>query len=571
MENEQIAENLEYIADLLELDEANAFKVRSYREAARSVRQHGARLSEMISQDEDLTDLPRVGDSIARDIEELVEKNTCERLEALKERQPAALPKLMKIRQLGPKTAEYLYRELGIESIDDLKEACEAHKIRELSGFGEKTEERLLRGIQDHAEAAGRFLRDVAQSKAASLSEYLESIDEIERHSIAGSFRRCKETVGDLDVLVQATDRKKALEAIMDHEAVESELSRGEEKASVRLSGGIRVDFRFFEEENFGAAMLYFTGSKEHSVRLRKRAKKNDWTLNEYGLFKGDHCLAAKTEEGIYKRLGLAWIPPELREDRGELEAADDDDLPELVSLEDIRGDLHCHTRETDGKHSLRQMLDAAEDRGYDYVAITDHSQNVRVAEGMDEDRTEKHAERIRKAAAQRDILVLAGVEVDILEDGRLDLDEDVLQGLDWVVASIHSKFDLEEEAMTDRLLRAIESGVIHCIGHPFCRQIKHRGPIDFDVPRILKACAENDVFLEINANPERLDLPDTVCKQAKEAGVKMVISTDAHQKGGLRNMPFGVEVARRGWLTRDDVVNTFSKKKFRQAIRNQA
>ena len=288
-------------------------------------------------------------------------------------------------------------------------------------------------------------------------------------------------------------------------------------------------------------------------------------------MFKGDNCLAAKTEELIYQRLNLAWVPPELREDRGEIEAAEKGELPNLIELGDVRGDLHCHTRETDGKHSLSKMLDAAEECGYDYVAVTDHSQNVRITQGMDENRAEKHAERIREAGAQRDILVLAGVEVDILEDGELDLDEDVLEDLDWVVASVHSQFDLDEEAMTKRFIRAIESGVVHCIGHPFCRQIGRRGSIEINTPKLLEACADNNVFLEINANPGRLDLPDTVCKQAKEAGVKMVINTDAHQADGFGNMRYGVEVARRGWLARDDVINTLPLKKFKKLLKCSA
>jgi len=558
MENDRIADRLDDIADLLELEDGNEFRVRAYRTASRRVREHTARLADLVDEGSDLTRLSGIGSSIADDIQELVETGSSQRLRELRDSAPEQLPEIMHVRGLGARKARKLHKELGISNLQELGEACRDGRVREIPEFGAKTEANILKGIAEQEQDARRVPLKAAADYVESLARQLERLSAVQRWVVAGSFRRRKETVGDLDVIIQASDREAAMDGIVEFHGLHRVVSRGREKSSVQLEGGLRVDFRFFEEDNFGAALLYFTGSKAHNVALRRIAKNHDWKLNEYGLTKNSQVLAARTEEDIYQRLGQVWIPPELREDRGEIEAASQDTLPELITLGDIRGDLHCHTRETDGEDTLQDMVRAARDKGYAYMAVTDHSRNVSVTQGMDETRLGRHAERIRKAnAATDDFRVLAGVEVDILKSGELDLDPDALADLDWVVASVHSYFDLSEADMTRRLLRAVESGVVHCLGHPLCRQIGRRGGIHFDAEELFAACAERNVYLEVNANPTRLDLPDAYCKQAREQGSRLVINTDAHRTTDLEFMEYGVDVARRGWLEAGDVLNT--------------
>jgi DNA polymerase (family 10) len=411
----------------------------------------------------------------------------------------------------------------------------------------------LLKPARDHAEALGRHL-----DKAMAIA----------RWEAAGSFRRRVETVGDLDILVHAKDRSAATEAILKYPGIERVLSRGPERVTVQLGGGLQVDFRFFEPEAFGAALMYFTGSKPHNIALRKLVQHHKWKLNEYGLFKGKRRLAGATEGQVYQKLGLKWIPPELREDRGEIDAAKDDKIPSLIELNDIRGDLHCHTKVTDGANTILEMAEAARAHGYEYLAITDHSKAISVAKGLNETKLKKHAAEVRKLNGSIEGLwLLVGVEVDILKDGTLDLDEDVLAELDWVVASIHSYFDLTKTAMTKRLVKAVSSGVVHCIGHAAGRIIGRRNPIDVEWDELFAVCKEYGVHLEINAQPDRLDLRDNYCQRAKEAGVGFVINTDAHKQDDLEFMTFGVGVARRGWLERRDVLNTLSAAKLRRAL----
>ena len=568
MQNTRIADHLEEIADLIELQDGSRFRVRSFRNAARTVRNHSKPVQELVENDEDLTELPSIGESTADDIAEIVETGTCERLEKLRSDTPRGTTELMRVPGLGPKRAMEIHQELDVSSLDDLREACEDHRVRELDGFGEKTEQKILEGIDTLEETSNRILLRDAREYLAELAEFLDGLDELDRWEVAGSYRRGKETVGDLDILIAAGDRDAAVEAILEHESIDEVISKGTERTSVRLDSGLQVDFRFFDEDNFGAALLYFTGSKSHNIELRKRARKHDWKLSEYGLTKGDETLAASDEEGVYHRLDLKWIPPELRESRGEIEAAEDDDLPDLVERDDLRGDLHSHTDATDGKASIDDMARAARDRGLEYFAITDHSQRVSVAGGLDEKALRKHVERIREAdGGFDDLWLLAGVECDILKDGELDLDEDLLADLDWVVGSIHYDQRLDEDENTDRLLKAIESGVVHAIGHPLNRKIGSREPIRFDFEAVAKACVEHDVVLEINCQPDRLDLPDNYCKRARELGVRFSIATDAHEPDSLDNLDLGVTVARRGWLTKDDVVNCLTAKQFRDRL----
>ncbi len=567
MENTQIADIFDEIADLIDLEGGNEFRIRSYRAAARTVRDASQRIEE-IADEQDLTELPNIGEGMAEKIGEILETGTCERLEQLRSRVPEELTELLQIPQVGPRTAMQIHEELGVNTLEELEEACRDERVRSVEGLGEKTEQSILEGIEMLKQTTNRFLLRPATEHLAALGRHLDQIEAIERWEVAGSLRRHKETIGDLDILITAGDRSKATEAILDYGDIDDVLSRGEEKTSVRLNGGLQVDFRFFTEEDFGSALIYFTGSKPHNIAIRKRAQKNDWKLNEYGLFSGDHLLAGKTEEAVYHRLSMAWIPPELREDQGEVEAAESDQLPALIEVSDMRGDLQSHTDASDGKNTIEEMAKAAIDRGYQYLAITDHSKKVTMAGGLDDDEVLEHAEAIRAVDEELDdFWLLAGIEVDILKSGKLDLEEKTLEALDWVVASIHYNMNLDRKKNTDRLIRAISSGLVHCIGHPLGRVIGKREPMDFDPDRIFDACVEHRVLLEINAQPDRLDLPDRICREAMKAGVEFTISTDAHRTSELDLMPFGVHAARRGWIEKKHVLNTRTARQLEKRL----
>jgi DNA polymerase (family 10) len=570
MENAQIADIFDEIADLLELRDDNPFRIRSYRSAARSVRNLSDRLEALAERDQDLSDIPNIGEATAKKIHEILRTGTCTRLEELRKQVPAGLPDLMHIPGVGPRKAMQIHQDLKIESVSELRRACEQHKVRELKGFGRKTEQNILRGIGTVEKTEGRILYSQASDHLESLRRYLDSLSVLDRWEVAGSFRRGKETIGDLDILVHASDRRKATDAILNYEAIANVVSRGKERVSVRLGGGFQVDFRFFDPPAFGAAWMYFTGSKAHNIKVRRVAQDRSWKLNEYGLFTGDRRLAGKTEEAVYKRLGMRWIPPELREDSGEIEQAADGHMPRLIEVEDIRGDLQCHTTASDGNNSIREMAEAARDRGYDFLAITDHSKRVTMAKGLDDDGAKQHADAIRKVDGNmKRFWVMAGIEVDILKSGRLDLKEKTLEGMDWVVASIHYDRNMGKKDMTDRILAAVKSGVVHCLGHPLGRIIGQRDPIAIDLDRIVEACVEHKVRLEINCQPDRLDLPDRFCRSAREAGAQFTLGTDAHSIGGFRFMPLGVLVARRAWLRKADVLNTKTVTKLRKHLGN--
>ena len=569
MENRRIAEVFEQIADILEIQGENPFRIRSYRAAARAVADLPERLEDLQTDGRDFTDLPGIGESLAAKIHEILESGTCAMLEDLRKALPPHLPDLLGVKGLGPKKVKALFEQLGIASLDDLKAAAEAGKIRDLPGMGAKTEENVLHGLATLAAEKGRISIQAAAEQMDALGRHLEGIRAVWRWAPAGSLRRRRETIGDLDVLVVAADRARAAEAILAYGPIRETVGRGEEKVSVRLEGGVQVDFRFVEADAFGAAQMYFTGSKAHNIVLRKRAQKKGLKLSEYGLFRGKRRIAGRTEEEVFRALGLDWISPELREDRGEVGAAAAHALPRLLEPRDVKGDLHAHTDATDGADTVEAMAQAARARGYQYLAITDHSRAVTVAHGLDEARLRRHADHIREVdAATKGFRVLAGIEVDILKDGRLDLPEKVLAGLDWVVASVHSAFALEEAAMTDRILAAVRSGVVHCLGHPFGRLIGRRDPIRFDADRVFEACREAKVCLEVSAHPDRLDLPDVYCKRARDLGATMVISTDAHRRADLDLMVYGVGVARRGWLGKADVLNTLGTAAFLKRIR---
>ncbi len=571
MENAQIADIFDEIGDLLELQEANPFRVRSYRNAAQSIRNQSNRLEDMAKDGEDLSKIPEVGKSISGKIHEILKRGTCRKLEELHNKIPEGLTEMMNVPTLGPRKVMQLYQELYVESLDDLKKACENHEVSGLEGMGRKTEEKILRGISTLQSTEGRILYSEAADYLESLSRYLEKISGIEQWQVAGSFRRGKETVGDLDILVQAGNREKVANALQDYRGIDEVIGSGSEKLSVRLAGGLQVDFRFFDPSAFGSAMMYFTGSKAHNIKLRKKVQNRKWKLNEYGLFKGESLLAGKTEEAVYKRLDLKWIPPELREDRGEMEAAENNSLPELVETKDIRGDFQSHTKASDGKCTIEEMAQAARDYGLDYLAITDHSKRVTMANGLDDDRAMKHTEKIRKVNNQiKRFWLMAGIEVDILKNGKLDLSGKTLSEMDWVVGSAHYDRNMSRKDMTNRLVSALETGLVHCLGHPFGRIIGKRDAIAFDLDKVIQACIENDVWVEINAQPDRLDLPDTYCKRAKEAGAKFVISTDAHSSEGFHCIPFGVNVARRGWLAKEDILNTRTITQLKKELKSR-
>jgi DNA polymerase (family X) len=571
MENVRIAEILEEIADLLELKRDNPFRVRSYRNAAQAVRGFTQRIEDMAEEGEDLKSIPEIGESIAKKIVEILDTGSCRKLKMLHKQIPTGLPDLMKIPGLGPRKVKEMYDELDISSIAELKEACENKRIRDLEGFGEKTEKKILQGIETVGATSGRILLKEASEFAESIVRYLKDLESIDRWEVAGSFRRRKETIGDLDILVSAIDREQAGKEILDFEEIEHVIGEGKEKISVTLKAGLQVDFRFFTERSFGAALLYFTGSKSHNIALRKIARKKGWKLNEYGMFSGEKLLAGKSEEDIYSRLGCDYIPPELREDNGELEAARTGTLPDLIEAGDINGDFHAHTNATDGHNTIREMAAAAREQGHTYLAITDHSKAVRMAKGLNDEQLRKHADAIREVDADLDkFWLLAGVEVDILKDGSLDISENVLADLDWVCASIHSYFDLDEKKMTDRIVKAIKSGVVDCIGHPLGRMLGRRDPIAVDIDAVFEACRENNVCLEINAEPDRMDLPANHARHAAAEGVKLTIGTDAHSTSDLVLMEYGVAVARRGWLTSGNVLNTLNLTDLRKELGNR-
>jgi DNA polymerase (family X) len=569
MENAQIAEIFEEIADLIELREGNPFRVRSYRNAAQAVRGLSERLERMRARGEDLSKIPNIGESTSKKIAEILDTGTCARLEALRKSVPSGLADVMRLPGLGPKKVMRLYEELGVESVADVKRACEAREVRELKGMGARTEEKLLRGIATVHATAGRMLYREAAEHLGSLSRHLNSLEAVKRWDVAGSFRRGTETIGDLDILVEAPDREAAADAVLGYAAVAEVVGRGREKVHVRLDGGSQADFRFFDPPAFGAALLYFTGSKAHNVKLRRLAQDRGWKLNEYGLFKGDRLLAGGSEAAVYGRMRMDWIPPELREDAGEIEAALEGRLPKLVERADVRGDFQSHTTASDGKSSIEDMARAARAGGLDYLAITDHTKRVTMANGLNDEQALKHADAIREVdSGMKRFWLLAGIEVDILKSGKLDLKEKTLAQLDWVVASVHYDRELGKEAMTDRIVKAVESGVVHCLGHPLGRIIGKREPLVVDLDRIVGACIDNDVWLEINAQPDRLDLPDIHCRRARDAGAQFAISTDAHSAEGLGVMPLGVTVARRGWLRKADVLNTKGIAELRKALR---
>jgi DNA polymerase (family X) len=556
--NKEIARILNEIADLLDIKGENEFRVRSYRNAARTVSGLSESISQKARNKKEIQTLPGIGASMAEKIEEISKTGTSSQLNELRKQIPATLVEIMKLEQMGPARTKLMNKELNIESIDDLKNAAEDGRIEKIRGFGRKTSENILREIREYSQKGGSKrikLHDTAEMIRPFLDYLGKKMDEL---SVAGSYRRQKETVADIDIVAITSEPDKAIGHFISYEEVQRILSRGETKSSVKLYSGLQVDLRVFKKESYGAAMLYFTGSKAHNIALRKIGQEKNYKVNEYGVYESNKLLAGRSEKEIYEKLGLSFIEPELREGRGEIEAARDGLLPELIALEDIKGDLQSHTTATDGKNSLAEMAEAAGKRGYEYFAITDHSKKVAMARGLDE-------KRLAVQISEIDILnrnnkglrILKAIEVDILEDGSLDLPNEILKELDLVVGAIHYNMKLPRQKQTRRILRAMENPYFNILAHPTGRRIGARSGYELDMGEIMRAARDQGCFLEINSNPDRLDLNDLYIRQAKDTGLKLAISTDAHSLDNLEYMKYGVSQARRGWLEKDDVINT--------------
>ncbi|MBI5144202.1 MAG: DNA polymerase/3'-5' exonuclease PolX [Candidatus Omnitrophica bacterium] len=570
MKNIEVAEFFEAIADLLEVKGDNPFKIRAYRKAAQNIRSLTEDI-ETIAEEGRLEEIPGVGKDLAAKIVEIVKTGRLKHYEELKKKVPEGIIDLMAVPGIGPKTAKLLYDKLKIKGIEDLEKKAKAHKISGLPGLKEKTEENILRGIELVKKVLKRMSLQEALNLSGEIIAQLKKLPDVKRISPAGSLRRMKETVRDIDILITSTNPKKIMDAFVKFPIVKDILAHGETKASILTDNGVQVDVRVVEEDSYGAALVYFTGSQAHNIHMRHMAKKAGLKINEYGVFieKTNRWIAGKEEADIYKTLSLPFIPPELREDRGEIEAALKGKLPQLVELSDIKGDIHVHSEWSDGEHSIEEMARACRKRGYEYVAITDHSKSLRVARGLSEKDVLKRLDEITALnRTLRGIRILSGVEVDILEDGSLDYSEDILKRFDIVVAAIHTGFKQSKEKLTNRILKAIDSRFVNIVAHPTGRLRGSRPAYDLDFDKIFEAAKKTRTFLEINSYPDRLDLDDVNSRAAKESGVKLAIGTDAHVVDQLGSMLLGVSVARRAWLTKRDVVNTFKLEELLKFLR---
>jgi DNA polymerase (family 10) len=578
VDNKAIANILFETADLLEIDGQDSFRIRSYRNAAQAIENHSHQIKDIISDPKQVLAIPGIGKGMLTNLQELFNTGKLAvQAELLAKYHPSML-QLLKIQGLGPKTIALIWSAYKVSDVDGVEKLAREGKIRELPRMGEKHEAKLLKAIEDYRRIGGRFLIDAAEIESEKLTGYIEKFKGIDKITPAGSLRRGRDTVGDLDILVTGQSccteagRQEAIDYVAKYPPIMDIIARGDNKISFHLRGGMQVDVRLLPPDSFGAAMQYFTGSKAHNVTLRQRALKMGYTLNEYSLatLEGEKPVAGKTEEEIYAKLKLDYIPPEMRENLGEIELARNHALPQLVAPEDLQGDVHMHTVETDGRNTIEEMAEAARERGYKYMAITDHSKNLAFANGLDDKRAVEHIARIRAASQKIEgITIFAGIEVDILADGDLDLSDDVLAQMDIVIASVHSVFNQEPAKMTDRLLKAISNPNTSIIGHPTGRILLRRDSYGFDMHSVLTAAAKYKVAMEQNAYPDRLDLNDANLRQAKQHGVKIVINTDAHHTSHMDKIRFGVLQARRAWLTKDDVLNTLPASQFAKAMKH--
>jgi DNA polymerase (family 10) len=581
MDNKQVARILRETADLLQIDGAIIGRYRSYEKAADLISGMAESIAQIAEDEDKLTELPGIGDRMAEHIVEILKTGDYSLRKKLLKKFPSTLLEVMTLQSLGPKKTAFLWSTFKAGTVADVEKLAREGKLRDVPGFGEKTEQNILKAVEVFKKSTGRFLIDTAEAAAAEVIAHIEKFGAgVESITPAGSLRRGKETVGDLDlllILAEGHTAQRKVDAIAAHiltyPRIDQTLARGENKVSFTLDSGLQVDVRLLEKDNFGAALLYFTGSKEHNVALRGRANDMGYTLNEYVLatLKGEKRVAGRTEEEIYAKLKLDFIPPELRENTGEITAAEQHKLPSLITLKDIKGDLQMHTTASDGKNSIEEMAEAARQLGHHYIGITDHSKAVTVANGLDEKRMAAHIKNLRAADAKKlGIRVLAGAEVDILKDGSLDYSDEILAQLDVVVCSVHSYFTLDREAMTDRMLAAIENPYTQIIAHPTGRLLLRRDPFEYDMEKVLSACAKHGVAMECNSYPDRLDLKDVYLRMCKDRGVKVVVSTDSHSATNLTFIRHGVTMARRGWLEPRDVINTLPTEQFLAALRRK-
>ena len=572
MQNPDIARLFDEVADLLEIQDANPFRVRAYRNAARTIRDFPEPLTDLVrAGTKDLTDIAGIGDDLAEKITAIVTTGELPLQKELARKLPAGLLDLLRIPGLGPKRVKLLYKKLKVKSAADLATALDKGRVQKLKGFGPKMEEKMRAGIGQAQVGERRMLLNEAETQATAVVAYLQAGGGIGQIEVAGSYRRRRETIGDLDIVVTSEGKNSApvMDRFVAYGDVADVISKGETRATVKLRGGLQVDLRAVEPDAYGAALVYFTGSKAHNIDLRKIAQEKSYKLNEYGLFKGTRRVAGKTEEEVYAKLGLDWIPPELREARGEIALAREHRLPRLVEVKDIRGDLQMHTSATDGKGTIEDMAHAARALGYEYIAITDHSKRVTMALGLDAKRLREQWKAIDGLNARsRDFTILRSVECDILESGKLDLPDDVLAEADYVVATIHYGLTQSKEELTRRLVGAAEHPWVDAIGHPTGRVLGRREPYPFDFDALCRACVATGCLLELNGHPERMDLPDTLAAGAKQHGVRFVLSTDSHQPGNLPFMKYAVYLARRAGLEAADILNTRPLTEFRKGLK---
>lgn len=565
--NADIAAIFEEIANLLEIQGANPFRIRAYRNAARTIGELSTEAYVLVEKDEDLTRFPGIGHDLSAKIQEIITTGHCSLLDRLHTELPPAVTELLKIPGLGPKRVRHLYHDLDVQTVEQLYCAARDGRIRALPGFGEKTELSILQAVETHADQVRPKLA-VAAQYAEALRSHLAGVPGVIRVTIAGSFKRMRETVGDLDFIVAATPASAVMQHFIAYDEVAETLAVGATRASVILKCGIQVDLRVVAEESCGAALHYFTGSKAHNIAVRQIAQKHGLKINEYGVYRGKTRIAGESEESVYHAAGLSYIPPELRENRGEIAMARIGPLPRLVELGDLRGDLHVHTKFTNGHHTLREMALAGRSLGLEYLAITDHSRNLTVARGLDPQRLARQCMEIEALNEElKGITLLKGIEVDILEDGGLDLPDHALAQLDLVVGAIHSKFELSRARQTERILRAMAHPHFTMLAHPTGRIIQERAPCDIDIPRIIREAGRQGCFLELNSQPGRLDLLDIYCQMAKEEGVLVSINSGAHSTFEFDNLRFGIGQARRGWLEKQDVLNTRPLSELRALI----
>lgn len=572
MKNLELSRIFEQIAKILKIKGENPFKIRAY-EKITSVLENLPIDIETIYHQGGLSNIPGVGTGITKKIEEFLTTGKLEYYEKMKETIPSGVIELLDISEVGPKTARLLYEELGVDNIGKLEKAVKGHRIKGLPGMGEKSEDNILRGIELFKRRKERVLLGTALPLAEEIVGGLRQLKETSKISFAGSLRRKKETIGDIDILVTSQKPEKIMKTFTSLPQVREILAEGPTKSSVITKDDIHVDVRVVEPISFGAALQYFTGSKAHNIKLRELAVKRSLKINEYGVFdvKTDRRVAGEREEEIYQILNLPFIPPELREDRGEIEAAQENKLPELIKFSQIRGDLHLHTKWSDGANTIKQMAEAAKKRGYKYIAITEHSQSLKFAGGLTEERLKEQIEEIQKLNQEFDgFTILTGIEVDIKSDGSLDYPDEILSRLDVVIAAIHSGFKQESKIITERLVGAMQNRFVSIIAHPTGRLIGYRESYQVDINKMMNIAAETGTILEINAYPERLDLNDVYCRMAKEKGIQLAIETDAHSIDGLEFMNLGVDVARRGWLEEKDIINTLPLDKLVKRLKNK-